>query len=356
VNTRRDAGQLRETRRFAATLLFCLSPVIVLVGSIEYVAWRVGETMRIPAIAQWQSERSDRMWRGGDGRSYLAYKVARVRVLKPEIIVLGQSRANSFRAEAFVPYSFFNAGLTAWTFDHYRRFLELVVTSDYAPRVLIFNFDYWMFSRGFDQHWTGRFYEDPASHIEGVKIIADQLRKDPSALLRRLSLTDGLHGLYAVMSGDGFRADGSLFGQPANADPLRLENDGTGVGVPPVELGDGMSGEQIAKFEQFVGFAKSRGIALIGIQVPYYARILNGLNKDPRAGLWQEFRSEQRRRYFERSGVIFFDFADVPAYRDQPGYFIDSIHPDSRVVGHIVPIVLADPRVRAVLPKARDGR
>lgn len=63
-------------------------------------------------------------------------------------------------------YSFYNAGLTAWTFTHLRCFLELVTADGYAPKVLFFNFDCWMFSKGFD-HST--LVEIPAE--EGVTIV-----------------------------------------------------------------------------------------------------------------------------------------------------------------------------------------
>lgn len=351
-----NSGQFHEWRRFLLGVLLVVSPIVICVAGLEYLAWHIGETVPMSTIAQWQSDGPDRMWRGGDGRSYLTYKVARVRVLKPEVIVLGASRATAFRSGPFLPYSFYNAGITAWTFDQYRRFLELTVSDDYAPKVLIFSFDYWMFSPTFEQYWVNRFYEKPPSHLEAYKLVVDQLWKTPRVLIARLQFTGQLRGLYAMLSGDGFRADGSLFEHPHSADPERLLNDGTGVGVPPVELGDRMADEQIKGFERFVDFAKSKGIALIGIQVPYYKRILDGMNSDPRAGVWKEFRSEQRRLYFESKGMVFFDFSDMPEYRADPGHFIDSLHPDLLVIRTIVSTVMADERVRSLLPNVIAGR
>jgi hypothetical protein len=117
-------SQLREWRRLFVVLVLMLSPLLV-TAALEGLAWRIGETMPMSLISKWQDGAPDRLWRGGDGHSYLTYKLARVADLKPEILALGPSRANSFRAAAFAPYTFFNAGLTAWTFEQYRRFLEL---------------------------------------------------------------------------------------------------------------------------------------------------------------------------------------------------------------------------------------
>ncbi len=336
---------------FILRLVLGLSPLLTCAAALELFAWRTGETMPMWLVAKWQSDAPNRAWRGGDGRSYLTYKIARVRELKPDIVALGSSRANSFRGDVFAPYSFYNAGLTAWTFNHYRRFVELMTKDGYAPKVMVVNFDYWMFTPDFDRHWTGRFYEQPTTHFADLKIIVDQLRKDPLVLWRRMFLTDHLRGLHGVMSGDGFNSDGSLFGRPGTPDSNRLLNDGMQVGTNPIELSDHISPGEVQAFQRFVAVAKAHQIALIAIQVPMYAKILNGLNNSPKAGVWRELRSPQWQRWFQEMGVIFFDFADLPGFRDKPEYFIDSIHPDARIMEHVMKIVLADPRVQAVLPK-----
>jgi hypothetical protein len=349
-------GEAREWRRFVGMLLLALSPSLIVFGLVEAVAWRTGELMSPNAIARWQNEKPGRMWRGGDGRSYLTYKVARVRLLKPEVIMLGQSRARTFTAGDVKPYTFYNAGLTAWTFNQYRRFLELSTAGGYAPHVLFFNFDYWMFSKGFDDIWTTRFYEQPPTNAEAIKFVIDEWLKHPVTLIRRLPAADDLKGIYAILNGDGFGEDGSLISQGSYpADPRRLDEDGTGVGIAPVQLDAGFADEQIAAFERFVAFAHSKNVTLIGIQVPFYKKILDGLNSDPRAGMWHEFRSDARRQYFESKGIIFFDFADMPEYRDKPQYFVDSLHPDRQIFHDFMQQILADPRVKAVLPNATAG-
>jgi hypothetical protein len=348
-------SEAREWRRFARVLLLTLWPALVITGILEAIAWRTGETVSAEAIARWQSEKPGRMWRGGDGRSYLGYKIARVRLLKPDVIMLGQSRANSFSGDALRPYTFYNCGLTAWTFKQYLRFLELITTDGYAPRVLFFNFDYWMFSKDFDLAGVWKFYGQFPTHAEEIKFVIDEMEKHPLALIRRLPYADELKGLYAVLSGDGFQPDGTLVAGLPTADPRRLDQDGTGVGVSPVQLGTAFDNEEIQAFERFVNFAHEKNIRLIGIQVPFYAKILYGLNKDPSAGIWREFRSEARKAYFESKDVIFFDFVDMPEYRDKPEHFIDSIHPDARVFRDILLRVLRDPRVKEILPSAQSG-
>jgi hypothetical protein len=161
-----------------------------------------------------------------------------------------------------------------------------------------------------------------------------------------------VHGLYAVLTGEGFRADGSLLLRGATTpDPQRLDADGTAVGAPPVELHDHMADEQVAKFERFVALANEKHIALIAIQLPYYTKILDGLDASPAAGMWREFESAEWRARVAAAGVAFLDFAEMPEYRDRPEYFVDSLDPDPRVVEHVMRLVAADARVRAALPK-----
>jgi hypothetical protein len=348
------ASSFREWRRLVGALLLLFSPLLLLGVLVESLAWRIGETMPASMISTWQDGAPDRIWRGGDGHSFLVYKLARVADLKPAIIALGPGRANAFGGKEFAPYGFYNAGQTAWTFDQYRRFLELITKDGYAPRALVFNLDYWMFASGFDHYWTDRFDEHPETHVANLLRVAGQLTEAPIDLLRRLPDTGHERGLFALLTGDGFGPDGSRPAPPATPDARRLADDSTGIGVPPMVLADHIANEELAEFDQFVAFAKSKHIALIGVQLPFYAKIIDGLNASQDSGIWREFESAAwQQQHLAASGVTFFDFADMPEYRDKPQYFTDSLDPDANVVADITRRILADPRVRAVLPDAK---
>jgi len=343
---------LGEWGRFIVTLLLVLSPLLLVGVALEALAWRIGETMPMSMITTWQDGAPDRVWRGGDGHSFLTYKLARIADLKPEVIALGSSRANSFRGDVVAPYSFYNAGLTTWTIDQDKRFLELITRDGYAPRALVFTLDYWMFSPGFDHYWGNRFDLTPLTHIDDLMRVVGQLTSDPADLWHRLSATGREHGLYALLTGEGFAADGSMPSKPTTADAARLDADNTEIGTPPAVLADEMSPDQLAKFDEFVALAKAKHVALIAVQLPFYEKILDGLNGNPDAGIWRQFESAEWRQRLADKGVTFFDFADAPAYRDQPQYFTDSLDPDPRAVGEIMRQVMADARVKALLPKA----
>lgn len=341
-----------EWGRLVGILLLILSPLLLAAAALEALAWRIGETIPPSMISAWQDRAPDRIWRGGDGHSFLTYKLARIHDLKPEVIALGPGRVNAFHGKSFAPYSFFNAGLTAWTFDQDRRFVEHITRDGYAPKAIVFALDYWMFSPGFDHYWVNRFDESPSPHVDDLMRVVGQLTTDPIGLWHRLAAADRARGLYAVLTGEGFAADGSPTVKPVSDDPQRLAHDNTGLGIPPVVLDDAVSPDQLAQFERFVAAAKARHIALIGVQLPFAARILDALNASPDAGIWHQFENPAWQQQ-NLAGVAFFDFANMPEYREKPGYFTDSLDPDARVVADITSRMLADPRVHRVLPDAK---
>jgi hypothetical protein len=348
-----ERSQLREWWRFVSTLVLILSPALVAFATLEGLAWWTGESMSVAAASKWQDSAQGLIWRGGDGHTYLPYKLARVADLKPEVLVLGPSRANQFNGKPFAPYSFYDAGQTAWTIDQYRRFIELITRDGYAPHVMVINLDYWMFSPGFDHYWGARFDDTPSSHIADLLRLVGQLRDDPLGLLRRLPKADRLQGLYAVLTGDGFRGDGSMVEKPSTGDPQQpLSTDDIEVGIPPVVVADHMSPDQIANFDRLVALAKEKHIALIAVQLPYYKKILDALNDNPEAGNWREFESAEWRQRLANSGVLFFDSADMPEFCDKPEYFIDSLDPDARLVDHVSRLIVADRRTAPLLPQA----
>ncbi|OIQ92731.1 hypothetical protein GALL_253340 [mine drainage metagenome] len=363
---------------FSILILFFL-PAILLMGTIEALAWYTGETQPLTMIARWQDQGPGRIWRGGDGRSYISYKLARLAELakrnEPQILVLGSSRSLAYRHEDFEPFSFYNAAECGWTFNHYIRFLTLLEKrTGRLPKVVIFNLDFSMFSEDFDKVWADRFYVTPETHWAGLKIVLDHTVKsidwpffpakdrppvfpgtpDPNIKIwNKLSDTDHLRGYAAVLTDFGFQEDGSMhFGRDIPKDPLRLVDDNIFIGVPPVEGGDVVAKNQLEAFEKFVKFAKSKNIILIGVQVPYYDKVISGFEKYKHNGVWKDIRSPERKKYFEDHGVIFFDLSDMPKYRYHPEFFLDSVHPGYRIMRDVTETIMSSPETRQDFLKA----
>lgn len=336
--------QLREAARFVAALALFLSPLLVCYGLLEAIAWHSGETWSMRALAQWHSNNPELLWRTRNPTQNLPYKLARVALLKPDAILLGNSHSVWVTSDTMRPYSFYNSGVTAWTFDQYFRYLELITARGYAPKVLFFNLDYFMFSDAFADPWQRRFVPEPPTHWEDLKATVDVLLTEPARLFRSMP-----YG--AVWAQRGFRADGSGYetGLLSN-DPKRVDLD------IPEAPGAGFDVRQITAFERFVSYAKSKGIALVGIAFPLYGTMLDALNRDPHAGIWREFESDKTRAYFASAGILFFDYADMAEYRDKPEHFHDSLHPDGVVTDDVMHRVLGDRRIQALLPNLEKER
>lgn len=330
--------QLREAARFLVVLALSLSPFLICYGLIEAIGWRSGETWSMKKLAQWHSNNPELLWRPRTSTQNLPYKLARVRLLRPEVILLGNSHSTWVNSGTMKPYSFYNSGVTAWTFDHYLRYLELITARDYAPKVLFFNLDYFMFSDAFANRWHDHFVPEPPTHWEDLKATVDALFTEPARLFRSLPYN-------ASRAGAAFRADGSTYetGILSN-DPKRVQFDA------PEAPGPMFGTRQVIAFERFVSYAKSKGIALVGIAFPLYKATLDALNRDARAGVWREFESDKARTYFASQGVIFFDYADMTDYRDKPEHFHGSAHPDGAVTNDVMHRVLSDRQVQALLP------
>jgi|HubBroStandDraft_4_1064222.scaffolds.fasta_scaffold04915_5 hypothetical protein len=347
--------QCIEACRFLARLTLILLPVLVCYALLEAIAWRVGQTWSMQHVAQWQGDDPTRTYRGGDPHYIAPYKMARVRQRKPDVIMLGSSRSNYVRAEMFKPYSFQNCSLTAWTFNQYLRFLQTISSDGYAPKALFFNLDYWMFNDEYNRAWDDLFSEPPPTHWQELKTVIDELLREPANFLSRVFRAENAKGVYALRFGLGFQVDGSLAvsGTP-DANPARLMGD-YHVGAVPFVFGDRFNPEQMNSFERFVDFAKSKNIALIGIQFPFYAGILDALDRTSQ-GLWHQFNSDNSRSYIESKGVVFFDFANMPEYRDKPEAFMNSGHAASDVIEDVMNRVLEDSRVSTLLPQLKASR
>ena len=71
---------------FIRAVLLSLSPIILAIVLLEVLADHIGESWPMSKVAAWQSAKPGREFRGGDGKSYLTYKVSRVRLLKPKVL------------------------------------------------------------------------------------------------------------------------------------------------------------------------------------------------------------------------------------------------------------------------------
>lgn len=347
-----------EWRRFGKIFFAVVGGALfALLAVLEFISLRVGQTLPYDEAAAEQTKNPAMLWNDGDSHQP-AFKLIRLAQVRPDVVVMGQSRMSQFRSGMFRPYSFYNLGKIAWTFgvdsDLVRRW-----PADFKPKVVIFSLDFFNFNPSYlaaypsalsqsgDSGWPGQ--------IDAWREIFSIFSLHPESILagRRDPVGEPAIGLQAALMGDGVRLDGSE-SQPIpalktagrNADlfkTVRFDN-------APIYYGDALSGEELAKFEEFIALVRARGATPIGVQMPIYGPVMRVIEQDPHYGILKDFRDRIANGYFDRLGVIVFDDATLPPYSDDYRYFIDAFHPTEAACAAVVLRMASDPRVKTLLP------
>ena len=331
-------------------------------GSVSFLAWRLGATATIREMAEEQRADPRIVALPPDLKYFGALKMRRLAQEQPEVVAIGSSRCNELRSAMFRPYRFYNACLSAWTFDQMLRTLDLA-TSMAHPRIVIFTMDYNMFSRG-QESYANRIFdmdEGLTLHAANLKSLVARLVDNHPGLLqdlpvllagRKLEPTDGLEllGTAANQAEAGFRHDGSFLyprGMLANAEEAnRSPTNDMQPGGRHVEE---RSLDALARMK---AMADDRQAVLVGIQLPLLGSAVDYLDHDrvETSGVWQDFESEDVRRRIREIGVPFFDLARLPLTADHR-FFIDPSHPnEAGTLGGLVSL-FDNPQFRAIFSR-----
>ena len=357
-------AESREWKRFGKILfLAAVLPILLVIPVTEFVSWRTGLSIPPEAAARLQMENPHLRWFGSRDSVSARFKLIRVAQERPDVLIMGASRVCQFRAPMFQPYSFYNLARVSWPMNTYPELFRRL-PKDYAPKVIIFGLDFFMFNHRYatdPEMMTGvPDYSPPGwrDHLLRLRDVFDTLFDNPAAL--RANGHDPVSGLPVIglapsIYANGFRPDGSetqnepdLFGY---RDPNRNMLKGNLLNRSPLFYGDKMDPEEMAQFEEFAALARARGITLIAVQMPMFGPMAKYLAKDENFGILRDFRAHIAQGYFERQGVIVFDFLDFTAWGQDPRYFIDAWHPTEVISAAVLYQMLGDPRVQAILPK-----
>jgi hypothetical protein len=333
--------------------------------TVDWVGRLSGSTLTPWSLAAAQSSSGKVIYFNQQIPTWGAYKVARASEVKPEIVYIGSSRGNSFREPMFAPYSFYNAALTAWTIDQTRVMLDRMLRVA-SPTVAIISLDYWMFAdqwtdiektrsmqfdwwlvhkyranRAFLQTWV----RHPSVSSTILRIARGQL---PDA---RGGLT--FLGIDGILNEVGFRPDGSFL-QPAHYKALANDDDKQFMGTVLNAFPGGRryDQKQADQLERLASFAKSHGVQLIAVQLPFARSAIGYLDTDKsyhwRAGLWRESHTDERRDMLQQLNIPFFDLSSLLSDNTD---FQDAAHPTEKAMIKILLKLIAEPEFHAALPK-----
>jgi hypothetical protein len=352
-----DNSDARMARRFWLRLAGFLAPLAVIGVLLEGFGIGSGELLPVNFVAWLQTfgrpfvfltEFSDHTFR---------LKIDAARRLRPEILIMGSSRANQWRSAMFRPATFYNAGNSIFAIGDFPRALEAL--GDYHPRVIIFSIDYFTFVPAFDSVYRNQSRDElgrvgSPEQIRIVKGILKEALHDPMAFLPRRHIVPTL-GLSAAKTDTGARIDGSYqygavihgtarFDAEATAAQVRK---GDQWPVPPApHMDDGLRRE----FERFTELARRKGIALVGVTMPFVPQVLNAMEQSPAYGAWRQFDSAQTKQWIRGQGVLYFDFTRLQDFAGKDNEFVDPFHPTETAYLRALLAMLREPAFRALVP------
>jgi hypothetical protein len=366
-----EAARQRPVTRYVLLSLglaaALLAPVL---ATLEWVGWRLGATVPLATIAERQQHAPEAVWLGAF-RDYAAYKLERIRLVQPEVLLVGSSRCGQARAQVFRPYRTYNACLTAWPLAHVADFVARA-TDIARPRVVVLALDYFLFGDALADAWrkerTMDFRQGIGSHrrklrdtldfaiharwnLDAIKAAVTEPQSEP---------VDGnrLIGTEAIRVRFGFRSDGSVMVaapyRATSAEQLARSAQYVTSSFPGAAH---LSEVQFGELARLADLARRRGFSLVAIQYPFVQSATAYLDTSPdywpQAGLWRELRSETTARRLADLGIRFFDMSRTDISADAANFF-DPAHPSERGIVKTVIALSGRKEFSDLLPKI-DG-
>lgn len=363
INSEAPPTVEKEWKRFWHVLLGAVVlPLLFSFGALELVAWRAGETIPPAALAKEVRENPGLIWATARTEDYARVKFAQLAVERPEVLIIGTSRMAQFRSAMFRPYHCYNLGRISWPIQVYSDLLRHL-PAGYSPKVILFGADFFMFS----PDYNNKFAPPPPSfsprswsdHFCSLFDMAAALVWHPRLIWSRGDLFSGKpsRGVEALTGGIGFRKDGSEQWDDsrmklAGRDPKPEEKTWWKRIIYP---GDRVGADETRAMEEFVSLARSKGIALIGVQMPMFPAAVHQLEQNRDWGVLGDFRSQVAGGYFQRLGVPFFDFLTPSGHAEDYRYFCDAMHPGEPLCVEALLKMSSDPHVRSLLPALDIG-
>lgn len=291
-------------------------------------------------------------------------KLEAVKQIKPDIIVIGSSRVNSFRASMFEPYSFYNCSRFFVSFENTKQLIDLLDEAE-RPKVIILMVEAFQFRNVFDI--KGRHVEEKFKTVEDIgthQRIFEFSNSLDTNVYKKLTAENEFIGVQGKILQRGFRSsDGSshlgLYHNKTHkfqikkhlqqAKKLKQLNERNLFR----DLDQNLSLNTYDKYENLIKHMDSLGIKVIGIQLPFNQTIQTELDKDTiKYNLWHSYQKDDHLNKMKKIGNgLYYDFSRFSSFGGINTEMIDLIHPSEKYIGKIVSKMLDDEAFVSLLPK-----
>ena len=319
---------------------FLISLVFVLIIAISYFFLdRIGEINIDNVVTRQLVAKENLLFASGVTNDAIDYKKALHSRMRPEIVVLGSSRAMGFRGK-FFKRQLLNWGGTVASLGRLEFVINEVLRQKHRPKYALVLVDvWWMNSKVVGATTANGFtsypnFPDMFTLIKMMDIASRDYAKVRAAVFAKG--TDRL-GLYAIMKDDGFAADGSWHYSGMVSRPnIRSEQDITEqlrLAAPQADGGEKFSflreheGDHalIGRLVSIINTLKSNSIEPVVILPPLEKSMATYLLKNS-----SNDRFEKMANLFAAAGIEFYDYSDAsnlqPAHINNDCEFIDEFH------------------------------
>ena len=351
-------------------ILWFFSPIFLIAAVLVLLGIRSGELLPIQSFINYElSHPNTTLFLKAFLPDHYRMKYYEILRRNPEILVVGSSRAMTFREEMFPGLDFYNGSRTVYSYEDLSDFTELLLPK-ITPKIIYLELDwYWLGSHPYshelgmvpvtkDEVYNWRvvmyfFRNSTRTLISDPALVGRIIKRQPEAVSNKIPI-----GLMAF-EGDGMRYDGSFqfgtlqkrraqssalvdFVQPSVLDQIRI-----GMGHFP--FNNYLNIERLSILENFLLKAKERNIQIIGFSPPYSKEVYRELTTNP---FHKDFFAESRREIsnaFRNAQFSYFDFHDLRSLGLDDGYMLDGGHMSETAAAILLKNIISDEKLKSYL-------
>lgn len=284
-----------------------------------------------------------------NGQSFIPYKQALVWARNPDVISLGTSRVMQFRGIFFKPNIMFaNAGGGAKNLYDVKQFMEHLPPS---VSVVLLGLDEDMFTGQVDAPSYNK--ENSIQKLRALffanirKIYVDYAKKRYTLSSIYEKGKSGSIGLAAILSNDGFRADGSyeyghvIYGEDKKEVANEINSIASNIDAGRYAAFKKTGGEEknLLLLGDILRMAKEKNIYVIGVVPPYPSKLYEEMKK--RNGYRETVVDLPlaMQDVFKREGFAMFNFTEASSYGGNEDEFVDSIHASDKSYARMLVVI-----------------
>ncbi len=307
--------------------------VICGIGSIPFLlvlvfCWRVGETLSIEDVVRAQHD-NHLIYGTALHNPQNKYKLELYDVVRPKLVVLGNSRSLSFREEMFFEKTFLNAGGSIQMGSDITKFFNRAYNIQ-KPETVIIVVDWTWFNQNiedvniFNEHEAGNLQigeiSTVISWILGGRISIDEIIESIAGM------NNGI-GLLYLNRGQGYTPYGAMV---YGASRINLLQDGElyTSALSAVEFeersfvpAESVSKTRWAEFKKIVANIEGHGVEVVLVYPPLSPTILRAVDQKPGLAYIRAVGNRLAAEYEN-----FFNFLDISNMRVSDCEFVDGTH------------------------------